>query len=66
MGNRLQIPMRSHRFVRAREPRVLGAELRPGQKFRWVLAALREIPERSASPGHVSKLEPEPRLHYLH
>jgi hypothetical protein len=63
MENRLQIPMRSRRFVLAREPRVLGAELHHAQKCLPVLAVLQEIPERSASPGHASKLDPEPRRH---
>ena len=66
MRNRLRIPMRSRRFVRAREPRVPEAELRPAQKNLTVLAELQEIPGRSAFPGHASKLEPEPQLRCLH
>jgi hypothetical protein len=66
MGNRLQISMKSRRFVRAREPRVLEAELRHARKYLPVLAVLEEIPERSAFPGHAWKLEPEPWRHCPH
>jgi hypothetical protein len=65
LGNLPQIPKKSRRFVRARELRVLGVELRRAQKFLPVLEVLREIQERSAFPGHAPKLESEPVFHCL-